>query len=403
MTLMDRYAELIVRVGANVQPGQEVWVTGDVAHLPVVRAVVQRAWAAGASRVDVDFADGPIRRAGIDSAPMESLTSVPPWRMDRLRHYGEVGGATIRLTGEPDPHVFDGVDPARAAAVPVEYAQENRRLTLGGLVAWTIVAAPNPGWARQVFGEPDVDRLWEAVTGPLRLDAPDVVAAWREHAATLAARGTALEALELDAVRYVGGGTDLTVGLVPGCRWISGAMRTRSGIEFLPNLPTEEVFTSPDRRRADGVLCLTRPLVMPRTGVLVEGLVLEFAAGAIVSARATRGQDAVEAELALDGARSLGEVSLVDGSSPVRAAGVIFHDTLYDENAGCHVAWGQSFPFAVDGGIDTPSDELFERGLNRAPVHTDVVVGGPEVSVVGLRPDGSAVDLIRDDVWVLPV
>jgi len=172
----------------------------------------------------------------------------------------------------------------------------------------------------------------------------------------------------------------------------------------MPNLPTEEVFTSPDRRRADGTIALTRPLVMPAAGVLVEDLVVHFEAGRITDVSASTGEDAVRAELDTDsGARSLGEVALVDGGSRVRAAGVVFHDTLYDENAGCHVAWGQSFPFALAGGLELTGDELFERGLNTSNVHTDVVVGGPGVHVEGRTRDGRVVPIITDDAWVLPV
>jgi aminopeptidase len=275
---------------------------------------------------------------------------------------------------------------------------------LGGDVAWAVVAAPNEGWAAQVFGEPDLDRLWDAVSVAMRLDQPDVVATWRDHSARLQARARALEALDLDTVRYHGVGTDLTVGLVPGCRWVSGSIATRDGVEFMPNLPTEEVFTTPDRRRADGTIRLTRPLVMPRAGVLVEGLEVRFENGRAVEVSADVGADAVRAELATDdGARSLGEVALVDGSSKVREAGVVFHNTLYDENAGCHVAWGQGFPMTVPDGQSLGADALYELGVNRSAVHTDVVVGGPGVDVSGTTRDGKVVPIIADDAWVLPV
>jgi aminopeptidase len=399
---LTRYAQLVVQVGANVQAGQRVAVAADIAHAPVVRAVVEQAYLVGASRVEVDYSDAYVRRSAVLHAPFASLTTSPDWMLARLGEYERDGGALIRLTGNPDPNLFDGIDPTRLAAMPLDLANESRRVILGGKVSWTICAAPNAGWAKQVFGEPDEERLWQAVGVAMRFDEPDVVTAWREHRELLKGRAQALDALDLDGVRYFGDGTDLTVGLLPGCRWTSGSLTTPDGVEYMPNLPTEEVFTSPDRRRADGVITLTRPLVMPRAGVRVEGLQVEFAGGRIIGVRADAGEDAIRAELdSDDGARSLGEVSLVDGASKVREAGVIFHDTLYDENAGCHVAWGQGFPYSVEGGQAMTADALFDLGVNRSSVHTDVVIGGPGVSVEGITRDGERVRIVDDDKWVL--
>ncbi|MFN8147591.1 MAG: aminopeptidase [Candidatus Nanopelagicales bacterium] len=399
---ITRYAELVVRVGAAVRDGSTVYVTADVEHLPLVRAITEQAYRAGAFRVVVDLADSGVRRAALDHAPLESLESHEPWLEARLQHAREVGACFIRLTGTADPHAFDGVAPERLAAMPRELTSASRSLMMSGDVTWTVASAPNEGWAREVFGEPDLEALWEKVAVVLRLDEPDPVSAWVAREAELTARASALDALELDAVRYHGEGTDLTVGLIPGHIWTGGGLVAKDGRAFMPNLPTEEVFTSPDRRRADGVIRLTRPLVMPRAGCMVEGLVVRFEGGRAVEVTADSNADAVRAELATDdGSSRLGEVSLVDGTSRVRAAGVVFHDTLYDENAGCHVAWGSGFPFAVPA-ASTP-EERAALGLNVSAVHTDVVVGGPGVSVDGIRADGSVVPIITDDAWVLPV
>ena len=402
---IDSYAALVVHVGANVQPGQEVLVQADVAHTAIARAVAEQAYVAGAARVRVEYHDPYVRRSALRHAPEQALTSVSRWELDRLAEWTRTGLAYIRLTGNPDPHIYDGIDPARTVLVSKELAARSREMTLSGEVQWTIVAAPNEGWAQQVFGESDLERLWEAVSVAMRLDVgspEEVVEEWRRHRDKLGARARALTNLELDAVRYHGGGTDLTAGLLPGAVWTGGGLPTNAGVEYMPNLPTEEVFTSPDRRRAEGVIKTTRPLVLPGAGVLVEDLEVTFAGGRIVDATASRGIEAVRAQLDSDeGARSLGEVSLVEGSSRVRAAGVTFHDTLYDENTGCHVAWGQGFPFCVRDGLTLSPDELRALGLNFSAAHTDVVIGGPGVDVDGIAADGSVVPLIREDAWAL--
>jgi aminopeptidase len=403
---IDSYAALVVRVGVNVQPGQEVLVSADVAHAPIARAVAEQAYVAGAARVRVEYSDPYVRRSALRHAPEAALTSASKWELDRIDEWTESGLAYIRLTGNPDPHVFDGIDPARTVLVSRELASRSRAMMVGGHVQWTIVAAPNAGWATQVFGEPDLERLWEAVSVAMRLDAggPDeVVEEWRRHRDRLGSRARTLTELRLDAVRYHGDGTDLTAGLIEGCVWTGGSMPTSDGVVYMPNLPTEEVFTSPDRRRADGVIRTTRPLVLPVAGVLVDDLEVTFAGGRVVDASASSGLEAVRAQLDSDeGARSLGEVSLVEGSSRVRAAGVTFHDTLFDENTGCHVAWGQGFPFCVADGLSRSADELRELGLNYSSAHTDVVIGGPGVDVDGITVDGAVVPLIREDAWALP-
>ena len=396
---IERFADLVVHVGVNVQPGNGVILGADTAHLEIARAVVDRAYAAGAAWVEIEWSDGPIRHSRLTHASMESLTRPRPWAIERTREWAAGRGVAIRLTGDPDPHLFDDVDPAKAAALPMEEAMAFQQAVLGEQLRWTVVAAPNPGWAREIFGEPDVERLWEAVGTAMRLDEADPVAAWRDRAAELAARGRALDALDLTEVRYHSADTDLTVGLLPDSRWTGGGGDDKDGIAYMPNIPTEEVFTSPDRRRADGTITLTKPVIV--SGQLVEGLRVTFSGGRIAEVTATSGAEAVRAELDTDeGAQSLGEVSLVDRDSRIAKAGILFHNTLFDENAACHVAWGQSFPFAIAGGLEMSDEDRFERGLNRSAVHTDVVIGGAGMTVTGVGPRGT-VDIIRDDEWVL--
>lgn len=398
MDRIERFADVVVRAGVNVQPGQGVILRTDTAHLEIARAVVAAAYAAGAAWVEPIWSDGPMRRAAVDHASLESLSASRGWALQRIREWAEQGVASIALHGDADPHLLDGADPARAAAFPAEEVRAMREHVMGRL-RWTIVGAPNPGWANQVFGEPDTERLWEAVSTAMRLDTPDPALAWRERAATLADRGSRLDALELTSVRYVGDGTDLTVGLIPGCRWTGGGLVDSAGVPYMPNIPTEEVFTSPDRHSADGVIRVTKPLAL--NGSLVLGLRLEFSGGRIVSVSADSGADVVRAQLETDpGARSLGEVSLVDSDSRIARTGIVFHNTLFDENAGCHVAWGSSFPFAVPGGPSMTVAQREELGLNTSAVHTDVVIGGDGITVTGTGPKGT-IEIIRNDEWVL--
>jgi aminopeptidase len=396
---LARFADLVVRVGVNVQPGQGVVLSADIAQLEIARAVVEQAYAAGAGWVEVAWSDGPIRRSELSHATLETLTEDRPWALQRAAEWTEQGVATIALVGNPDPGLFAGIDPAKLTAVRKGEMTARQQAAMSGQMRWTVVAAPNAGWAAQVYGEPDVERLWTAVGKAMRLDEADPVAQWRERAATLAARAKALDALQISELTYSGEGTDLTVGLIPDCRWTGGSVTDPAGITYMPNIPTEEVFTSPDRRRADGVLRVTKPVVI--AGQLVEGLRLTLEGGRITDVSADTGADVARAQLDSDaGARSLGEVALVDRESRIAQANTVFHNTLFDENAGCHVAWGQSFPFVVEGGLELSPDQRFELGLNSANVHTDVVVGGDGLTVTATTPTGK-VPLLENDEWVL--
>lgn len=401
--LIDRYAELVVRVGVNVQPGQDVHVYALIEHASMVRAIVEHAYRAGARRVAFHWDDLHGQRSAIEHAPEEALGSVYPYELEEIRWHVAHGSAFVALTGSPDPHLFDGLDPKRVAkARPREVAAALQEMAAGDVSAWTVVAAPNDGWAREVFGAPDLERLWQAVAVAMRLDQPDPVGAWRARMTTLAARGTALDTLALDMIRFRGPGTDLSLGLIPGCRWLGGSRRTRGGVEYSPNLPTEEVYTSPDWHRAAGTVACTRPLAM--AGTLVNGLRLRLEEGRIVEVEADEGAEAVRAQLASDDrAVFLGEVALVDGESPIGRTGLVFHDTLYDENAGCHIAWGNAYPQTVPGAQALDGDHRLAAGLNVCSVHTDVVIGDAAVEVDGIDADGTVTPIIREDRWILPL
>jgi aminopeptidase len=276
--------------------------------------------------------------------------------------------------------------------VPQELVEIQLRLLGESAINWCGIGAPSEGWAKQVFGEPDVERLWEKIAFCMRLDEPDPTAAWHEHIERLAGRTAQLNELAADALRYRGPGTDLTVGLLQNVRWASGADRTATGIRYVANMPTEEVFTSPDARRTEGTLRATRPL--PLYGQIVRGLELTFEGGKAVRVEAETGADVVRGHFStIENADRLGEVALVTKESRVGQTDTIFYDPLYDENATCHIAYGSGLPFLVDG--EPP------EGFNVANQHIDFMVGGPELEVDAVLTDGSVVPLIRDEEWQL--
>ena len=401
---LERFAELSVRVGANVQPGQEVVLIYQVEHTQIARAMARAALGAGARRVLPVVADLHFRRAAIELGPEEELGISPGYILDWMRSWRETRPAIIQLTGDAEPDLFAGLDPELVAnADPNDARALFIPLVMERLVNWLIVSAPNAGWANAVLGEPDTERLWDAIVTTMRLDEEDPVAAWQAHAATLKARAAGLDACGFDAIRFRGPGTDLVVGLLEASRWLCATFETRSGIEHLPNLPTEEVFTTPDWRRTEGIVQSTYPLIVPGIGARVEGLRIRFDGGRIVDVQADGdGAEVIRTQLTKDDqAPFLGEIALVDGSSRVRQTGLVFHNTLFDENATCHIAYGSGLPMAVEGADGVAPDELLERGVNVSSVHTDFMIGGPEVEVDGLAKDGSATPIIRDDRWLL--
>jgi aminopeptidase len=398
---LERYARLAVEVGSNVGEGQVVWVAALPEHAPLVRAIARVAYEKGARYVDVDYSDQHVRRARIQHAPDESLGWTPPWVLSKVDYLAEQHGALIQIVGDPEPELLADLDGSRVGRTRMRELNERYlKATNQRLINWAIVAFPNEGWATSVFGEPDVERLWDAVASATRLDEPDPVEAWRAHIDKLVERVSLLNERRFDHLRFRGPRTDLTVGLIEGSTWCTALDETVDGRRHVVNMPTEEVFTTPHRGRTEGVVRSTMPLAL--SGNVVRDLELRFEGGRVVDVKATSGADLIREQLRQDeNACMLGEVALVDGDSRVGRTGLVFLNTLFDENASCHIAYGAGILDAIPGGVTKSERELEELGFNDSTVHTDFMIGGPEVEVDGVDTAGNATPILRGDAWQL--
>jgi aminopeptidase len=387
-------ARLGVEFGANVQPGQVVLISTDPAKHDLAREVGRAAYARGALFVDLAVFDPQLKRARALHAPAESLGYVAPWLGQRILGLGEVHGARVSLSGPSDPHALDGVDPELAGRDLLPRIRESFEVVNARTTNWTVVPAPTPGWAALVHPELEPDAalavMWSEIAHVCRLDEPDPVAAWRARIDQLDAAAARLQELRLDALRFDGPGTGLTVGLLSGSLWRSAGDTTVDGLEFVPNIPGEEVFTAPDPERIEGTVRSTKPLFT--AGTTVTGLRMRFERGRAVEIDADSGADVVRAIAVRDvGAARLGEVALVDRESRIGQLGTVFSDTLLDENAASHIALGSAYEVSV-----APED--VER-INRSAIHLDFMIGGDDVAVTGVAANGTEIPLLRGGDW----
>jgi aminopeptidase len=393
--ILERWARLVVGFGANVQPGQIVAIGSEPGKEAFVRALAVEAYRAGARFVDVATFDLHVKRARLEHADPESLDFVPPWYGERLLALGEHRAARIGLSGPVDPHALDGVDPALVGRDQLPFLREASKVVNDRTTNWTIAPSPTPAWAELVHPdlapEAALERLWEEIVHVLRLDEDDPVAAWRARADVLVDAAARVTERRFDALHFEGPGTDLTVGLLPSSSFMAARFETIDALEHMPNLPTEEVFSTPDPERVDGTVAATKPLYVG--GSIVRGLKVRFEGGRAVQIDADENAAVLRSYAERDeGAIRLGEVALVDREGRIGPLGTVFYDTLLDENAASHIALGSSYGFTVD-------DETDRARGNQSQIHIDFMIGSNDVAVTGVTTGGERVPVLRDGRW----
>ena len=402
---IERYANLVVRKGVNVKPGQEVVVQSPVECAGFARLLVKRAYAAGAGHVTVIWGDDEVSRLTYENVETAWFENVPEWQKLQLNSLAEDGACFIFVEGA-DPEALKGIDPAKPAAASKARNTQCSFFRHGldfNINPWCIAGAPVAAWARTVFpgvaDEVAIYRLWCAILSVARADGEDPESDWELHDATFEKNLRLLNEHRFKALHYRSdNGTDLTVGLPAGHLWAGGKCETPEGHPFFPNIPTEEVFTSPHCDQVNGVVYSALPLV--RHGNKIDRFWLRFENGRVVDFDAAIGKDTLASILDTDeGARRLGEVALISKNTPIRESEILFYDTLYDENASCHLALGVGFPECYEGGYEMSSDELRDAGVNTSATHVDFMIGTDDMDITGICEDGTEVPVFVNGQW----
>lgn len=404
------YADLIVKIGLNLQPGQELLLDGSGSPETVIdfmRHVARSAYRAGASYVDVTWNDEQQPVIRLEEADAETLDYFPSWPLGRGMTIGEKKGAAVSVFSL-NPDLMAGQNPtavSKMMGARQKVLRPYQKLRGRGGVNWLGVAVPGEAWASRVFpdlaADAALDRLWEAVFKALRLDQDNPVAAWESHIELLATRTRKLTEQNYDALHFSGPGTDLTIGLIEGHRWVGGRTHTPEGIGFVPNLPTEEVFTTPDRGRVEGVVQMSKPLNLQ--GMLIDSFSMRFKDGRVVEVECDEpaAQQLLDHLISTDeGAARLGEVALVPHSSPISQSGLLFYNTLYDENAASHIALGSSYRLCVPGSSELSAEVYEARGGNESVIHVDFMIGSEALNVDGITQSGAREAVMRQGEWV---
>ena len=408
--MLQKYAEAIVKVGLNIRAGQRLIITlaatRGVPHqfAPLVREVAKAAYAVGAKYVDVIWGDEEMLRLRAQYAPNDSFGEYSTWQIDAIMKMIENGDALLSIAGA-NPDLLGGLDPEVVGMIQKTHLQNFDRViqkVTTNAINWCVVAAAGEAWAKKVFPNYSANvaqkKLWKAIFETSRIDQPDPVAAWQTHIVNLQKRAKYLQAKQYTALHYSAPGTDFTLGLPNGHLWISAQSMAQNGVAFTANMPTEEVFTLPDRNRADGVVTSTFPL--SDGGTLIEDFQVTFENGRIVKVNAKKGEVALQKLVDTDeGSHRLGEVALVPASSPIAQRGHLFYNTLFDENASCHIAIGRGYRFTLTGGEELTDDEFISAGGNVSLNHVDFMIGSPKMDIDGIKQDGSHEPVMRQGEW----
>lgn len=402
---LDLYANLLVKKGVALKRGQELVVQAPVERADFARRVVEKAYAAGAGHVTVIWHDDAIARMEYQNVATEWFEQTPAWKIEQLNGLAQAGAAFLFLEGS-DPSSLKGIDPAKPAAAAKARNTQCRAFRDGmdfGRNRWCIAGVPVKAWAKEIFPDlsPDeaVYRLWMLILATSRADGDDPESAWETHNASFVKNKRFLNKNHFDALKYQSSnGTDLTVGLTAGHVWDGGAGRSQDGTWYFPNIPTEEVFTSPDRMRADGIVYSAMPLV--HAGQVVRDFWLRFEGGRVVDFDAKQGREVLRHIIEADeNSCRLGECALVSKNTPIRQSKTLFYNTLYDENASCHLALGMGFPECVKGGLDTDADGLLALGVNQSSTHVDFMIGTGDLNVWGIAADGTQTPIFVNGQW----